>query len=68
MVGCENFRCVCEPSPRAWDRLHSKACLVASVMDSVDTDVTELCLALPLWDADEELPVSELNVMGAWKY
>jgi hypothetical protein len=41
---------------------------VASVIDSVETDVTELCLALPLWEAEEMLPVSELNVMGAWKY
>jgi len=37
-------------------------------MDSVETDVTELCLALPLCEAEEVLPVSELNVMGAWKY
>jgi hypothetical protein len=41
---------------------------VASVMDSVETDVTELCLPLPLMEAEEILPESELNVMGAWKY
>lgn len=41
---------------------------MASVIDSVETDVTELCLALPLMEAEDMLPESELNVIGAWKY
>jgi len=46
------------------DKLRIKAWRVASVIESVDTDVTELCRLLPLTDAEEMLVTSEPKVMG----
>lgn len=34
---------------------------MASVIDSVDTEVTELCRALPVMDEDDMLGLSELK-------
>ena len=61
-LGCENFRWVWPPKHEGCDRLMSKACLVASVIESVDTEVTELWRALPVIDEDATLGLSELKL------
>ncbi len=43
-----------------------RACLVASVMESVDIDVTELWRLLLLIDAAELLGVSKSATIGGW--
>lgn len=66
MLGCENFR-RCALYRFGWARLAISACRVASVMDSVDIDVTELRGALPVMDDDDRLGLSEsrLDTGGA---
>ena len=63
--GCEYLRCVL-PKTEGWARLASKACLVASVIESVDTELTELCRALPFIDEEDMLGLSELKLDIGW--
>lgn len=58
--GREVFRC---RNMDGCERLVRRACRVASVMESVETEVTELCRLLLLIDAAELLGVSELLFM-----
>lgn len=53
--GWECFRVVWPPKTEGCDRLLRSACRVESVMESVDIDVTELCLALLLIEDDAML-------------
>ncbi len=49
------------PKTEGCARLASSACRVASVMESVEFEVTELCLALPVIEEDDMLGLSELK-------
>jgi hypothetical protein len=61
MVGCEYFRWLC-PNTDGCDNVNNSACLVASVMESVDMDVTELCRPLPAMEDPDMLGLSELKL------
>ena len=56
--GWEYFLGLC-PNTDGCERLVSRACLVASLMESVEIEVTELCLALLVMDDDAMLGLSE---------
>lgn len=47
-------------SAEGCERLANRACLVESVIESVETEVTEPCRALPLTDEDDMLVPSVL--------
>jgi len=57
-AGCEYFLCW-PPNTDGNDRLASSAWRVESVIESVATDVTELCLALPFIEEDDMLGLSD---------
>ena len=57
-AGCEYFLCW-PPKTDGSDKLASSAWRVESVIESVATDVTELCLALPFMEEDDMLGLSE---------
>lgn len=58
--GWDVFRCL---NMDGCERLFKRACRVASVIESVETEVTELCRLLLLMDVAELLGVSELLFM-----
>lgn len=64
MDGWEYVRC---PKTEGCDRLISSAWRVASVIESVDIDVMELCMLLLVMDDVEALDVPPFTAIGGWK-